>query len=75
MATAAARVATARAAVDTASALFELAGTRSALETANLSPFWRDARTHALHYPTRWKLRHLGRWLLHGTPPPRRGLL
>ncbi|MBL7488109.1 SfnB family sulfur acquisition oxidoreductase [Frankia sp. AgB1.9] len=75
LATAAARVTTARAAVTTASSLFELAGARSALETANLSRFWRDARTHTLHDPTRWKLQHVGRWLLRDTPLPRHGLL
>ena len=58
-----------------ASALFELAGTRSVAEPLNLSRFWRDARTHTLHDPTRWKVQHIGRRLLSDTPPPRHGLL
>ncbi|MDJ0108095.1 SfnB family sulfur acquisition oxidoreductase, partial [Rhodococcus erythropolis] len=57
------------------STLFEIGGTRSAGESANLSRFWRDARTHTLHDPTRWKVQHIGRWTLSGTIPPRHGLL
>jgi alkylation response protein AidB-like acyl-CoA dehydrogenase len=53
--------------------LFELGGARSAADSLNLSRFWRDARTHTLHDPTRWKVQHVGRWLLSGTPPPRHG--
>ncbi|MER7002873.1 SfnB family sulfur acquisition oxidoreductase [Dactylosporangium sp. NPDC000555] len=75
VATAVAKVATARAAVDASSALFELAGTRSASDALNLSRFWRDARTHTLHDPGRWKVQHVGRWLLDRTRPPRHGLL
>lgn len=73
VATAVAKVAGARAAVDASSALFELAGTRSAAEPLNLSRFWRDARTHTLHDPVRWKVQHIGRWVIAGTPPPRHG--
>ncbi|MEV8516085.1 SfnB family sulfur acquisition oxidoreductase [Dactylosporangium sp. NPDC051484] len=75
IATATAKVACARAAVEASSALFELGGTRSAASALNLDRFWRDARTHTLHDPTRWKVQHVGRWLLNGTPPPRHGLL
>jgi alkylation response protein AidB-like acyl-CoA dehydrogenase len=75
VATAAAKVAAARAAVDAGSALFEIAGTRAALDSLNLSRFWRDARTHTLHDPNRWKVQHLGRWALDGVAPPRHGLL
>lgn len=75
VATAIAKVAAARASTEVAAALFELGGTRSALAGLNLSRFWRDARTHTLHDPSRWKVQHIGRWLLEGTPPPRHGLL
>ncbi|MFC0042326.1 SfnB family sulfur acquisition oxidoreductase [Actinomadura rayongensis] len=75
VATAVAKVAAARAAVDASSALFELGGTRSAAASLNLSRHWRDARTHTLHDPGRWKVQHVGRWLLSRTPPPRHGLL
>ncbi|MGW0173964.1 SfnB family sulfur acquisition oxidoreductase [Rhodococcus sp. NPDC003322] len=70
-----AKVAAARAAVESANVLFELGGTRSASGAANLSRYWRDARTHTLHDATRWKLQHIGRWTLSGTHPPRHGVI
>ena len=75
IAVAIAKAAAGRAAVDTASALFELGGTRSAAAGLNLDRHWRNARTHTLHDPVRWKLQHIGRWTLTGTPPPRHGQL
>ncbi len=73
IATAVAKVAAARSAVSASSVLFELAGTRSVLGSLNLSRFWRDARTHTLHDPVRWKVQHVGRWLLDDVAPPRHG--
>jgi alkylation response protein AidB-like acyl-CoA dehydrogenase len=64
-----------RASLESASALFELGGTRSAAGSANLARYWRDARTHTLHDATRWKLQHIGRYTLNGTPPPRHGVI
>lgn len=64
-----------RAAVDLADAVFEVSGTRSALRTLNLDRHWRNARTHTLHDPARWKVQHIGRYILNGTRPPRHGLL
>ncbi|MFJ3670925.1 SfnB family sulfur acquisition oxidoreductase [Streptomyces sp. NPDC090106] len=75
IAVAAAKVQAAHAAVEVASALFEVSGTRSALDSLNLHRHWRDARTHTLHDPTRWKIQHIGRYVLTGTRPPRHGLL
>ncbi|SNX56272.1 SfnB family sulfur acquisition oxidoreductase [Streptomyces sp. TLI_55] len=75
IAVAAAKVQAAQAAVEVGSALFEVAGTRSALNSLNLHRHWRDARTHTLHDPTRWKIQHIGRYVLNGTRPPRHGLL
>jgi SfnB family sulfur acquisition oxidoreductase len=75
IAVAAAKVTAAQAAVEVASALFEVSGTRAALDSLNLDRYWRDARTHTLHDPTRWKIHHIGRHTLHGTRPPRHGLL
>lgn len=75
VAVAVAKVAAARAALDASSTLFELGGTRSATGAANLSRYWRDARTHTLHDATRWKLQHIGRYTLSGTKPPRHGQL
>ncbi|QPP06077.1 SfnB family sulfur acquisition oxidoreductase [Streptomyces bathyalis] len=75
LAVAAAKVHAGKAAVQTSSALFEVAGTRAALDSLNLHRHWRDARTHTLHDPARWKIQHLGRHVLNGTRPPRHGLL
>ncbi|MEU9453417.1 SfnB family sulfur acquisition oxidoreductase [Streptomyces sp. NPDC048277] len=75
IAVAAAKVTAADAAVEVAGALFEVSGTRSALNSLNLHRHWRDARTHTLHDPTRWKIQHIGRYVLNGTLPPRHGLL
>ncbi|MEU3415842.1 MULTISPECIES: SfnB family sulfur acquisition oxidoreductase [unclassified Streptomyces] len=75
IAVAAAKVVAAQAAVEVSSALFEVAGTRAALHSLNLHRHWRDARTHTLHDPTRWKIQHIGRYVIDGTRPPRHGLL
>ena len=75
VAVAAAKVQAANTAVEVASALFEVSGTRAALNSLNLHRHWRDARTHTLHDPTRWKIQHIGRYVLNGTRPPRHGLL
>ncbi|HEV3046475.1 MAG TPA: SfnB family sulfur acquisition oxidoreductase [Solirubrobacteraceae bacterium] len=64
-----------RVGVQTASALFELCGTRSAAEGLGLHRHWRNARTHTLHDPVRWKLQHVGRYTLNGTLPPQHGQL
>ncbi|MFF9492712.1 SfnB family sulfur acquisition oxidoreductase [Streptomyces flaveolus] len=75
IAVAAAKVQAAQSAVEVANALFEVSGTRSALASLNLHRHWRDARTHTLHDPVRWKIQHIGRHVLTGTRPPRHGLL
>ncbi|KOG55368.1 monooxygenase [Streptomyces griseoflavus] len=75
IAVAAAKAYAGETAVETGSALFEVAGTRAALDGLNLHRHWRDARTHTLHDPARWKVQHLGRYVLDGTRPPRHGLL
>jgi SfnB family sulfur acquisition oxidoreductase len=64
-----------RVCVETASAVFELVGTRSAADTLNLHRHWRNGRTHTLHDPVRWKLQHIGRYALNGTAPPSHGQL
>ncbi|GAA4696189.1 SfnB family sulfur acquisition oxidoreductase [Nocardioides conyzicola] len=75
LAVAAARAATTHASIDAASRLFEVSGTRSALDSLNLNRHWRNARTHTLHDPAAWKVRHLGRHALDGTLPPNHGQL
>lgn len=75
LAVAAARAHSSQVAVDVASRLFEVCGTRSALDRLNLHRHWRNARTHTLHDPAAWKVQHLGRWAVDGTPPPNHGQL
>ncbi|WP_326824683.1 SfnB family sulfur acquisition oxidoreductase [Streptosporangium sp. NBC_01756] len=62
-------------AVELGGAVFELGGTRSSLDGLNLNRYWRNARTHTLHDPARWKIQHIGRYVLNGQLPPRHGLL
>jgi SfnB family sulfur acquisition oxidoreductase len=59
------------AAVTISSKLFELAGTRSTLNEFNLDRHWRNARTHTLHDPARWKYYGVGNYYLNGVNPPR----
>ncbi len=73
IATATAKVVASRASLDASSRLFELGGTRASLDDLNLSRYWRDARTHTLHDPERWKVRHIGVWTLSRTLPPVHG--
>ncbi|NDZ79507.1 SfnB family sulfur acquisition oxidoreductase [Streptomyces sp. SID10853] len=75
IAVAAAKVQAAQTAVEVSGALFEVSGTRSALNSLNLHRYWRDARTHTLHDPVRWKVQHIGRYVLDDIRPPRHGLL
>ena len=62
-------------AVEIASGIFELTGTSGTDGEANLDRHWRNVRTHSLHDPARWKYVHLGNHTLHGTRPPRLGLV
>lgn len=57
--------------VELGSALFEVSGTSSSGLETNLHRHWRNARTHTLHDPVRWKVQHIGRYALNGTHPPR----
>ncbi|NEH49827.1 SfnB family sulfur acquisition oxidoreductase [Rhizobium leguminosarum] len=50
--------------------LFELVGARSTLEKLNLDRLWRDARTHTLHDPVRWKFHAIGQYYLNDIEPP-----
>jgi len=62
-------------AVEIANTLFALAGTRAADDRHNLHRHWRNARTHTLHDPNRWKYQHVGNFILNGVRPPNHGLL
>jgi SfnB family sulfur acquisition oxidoreductase len=50
--------------------LFELGGTRSTLAIYNFDRHWRNARTHTLHDPVRWKYAIIGNHALNGVKPP-----
>ncbi|WP_337268495.1 SfnB family sulfur acquisition oxidoreductase [Oryzifoliimicrobium ureilyticus] len=75
LAVASAKVLTTEAALEASNVLFELAGTQSARESHNLDRHWRNARTHTLHDPVRWKFHAIGNYLLNGIQPPRNGAL
>lgn len=57
------------------SKLIELGGSRSTLDAYGLDRFWRNARTHSLHDPARWKYHHIGNFYLNGQNPPRHGAI
>lgn len=61
--------------VHVASKLFELTGARSTLEHYGFDRHWRNARTHTLHDPVRYKYVNVGRFVLNGVLPPRHGAL
>ncbi|MFO6454531.1 MULTISPECIES: SfnB family sulfur acquisition oxidoreductase [unclassified Aeromicrobium] len=69
VAVAAAKVAASRTAVRVANELFALGGTSSTDESLGLDRWWRDARVHTLHDPDRYKLHHIGNWVLNGVRP------
>lgn len=69
LAVATARAVAAEAAVTTASELFEIAGTGATDRRYGLDRYWRDARTHTLHDPTRWKYIHVANELVNGIAP------
>jgi len=55
--------------------IFSLTGTRGADDRVNLHRHWRNARTHTLHDPNRWKYHHLGNAVLNGINPPNHALI
>jgi SfnB family sulfur acquisition oxidoreductase len=70
IATAEAKVLSTEIALAAANKLFELAGTRSTLAEHHLDRHWRNARTHTLHDPVRWKYAIIGNHALNGINPP-----
>jgi alkylation response protein AidB-like acyl-CoA dehydrogenase len=71
IAVAEAKVLTTEIAIEAANKLFELGGTRSAMADLNLDRHWRNARTHTLHDPVRWKFHAVGNYHLNAAPPPK----
>lgn len=51
--------------------LFELSGSRATLSEYDLDRHWRNARTHTLHDPVRWKYHAIGNYHLNGAHPAR----
>jgi SfnB family sulfur acquisition oxidoreductase len=68
--TAEAKILSTEIAITATNKLFELAGTRSTLAEHHLDRHWRNARTHTLHDPVRWKYSILGKYFLNGENPP-----
>ncbi|MFD8103998.1 acyl-CoA dehydrogenase family protein [Nocardia fluminea] len=75
IAVATAKILADRAANEVSAAIFEVGGTRSAAAEHRLDHFWRNARSHTLHDPVRWKYQHIGRAVLHNRPPPLHGVI
>jgi SfnB family sulfur acquisition oxidoreductase len=71
IAVAEAKVLTTEIAIEATNKLFELGGTRSAMADLNLDRHWRNARTHTLHDPVRWKFHAVGNYHLNAAPPPK----
>jgi SfnB family sulfur acquisition oxidoreductase len=75
VAVAEAKAASTEASLHVASKLIELAGSRATLAEYGLDRFWRNARTHTVHDPVRWKYRAIGDYWLNGISPPRHGAI
>jgi SfnB family sulfur acquisition oxidoreductase len=75
LAVAAAKVLTTEIAIEATNTLFELAGTSAVKSDLNLDRHWRNARTHTLHDPVRWKYHVVGNYHLNGAIPPKNGAL
>lgn len=71
VAVAEAKVLTTEVALKAAEKLFEFAGSSATRARHNLDRHWRNARTHTLHDPVRWKLHLIGNYFLNGALPAR----
>jgi SfnB family sulfur acquisition oxidoreductase len=71
VAVAEAKVLTTEISLEAGSKLFELAGSQATLAEYNLDRHWRNARTHTLHDPVRWKYHLVGNYVLNRARPPR----
>ncbi|MFP6562438.1 SfnB family sulfur acquisition oxidoreductase [Paraburkholderia sp. B3] len=75
VAVAEAKVLTTRIALEASEKLFELAGSSATRAAHNLDRHWRNARTHTLHDPVRWKYHAIGNYFLNDVLPPRHGAI
>ena len=64
-----ARVASARAALEISSQVFEAMGARASASRYGFDRFWRNVRVHSLHDPLDYKVRDIGQWLTRGVAP------
>jgi len=71
LAVAEAKVQTTEVALAASEKLFELAGSSATRARHNLDRHWRNARTHTLHDPVRWKLHLIGNFHLNDVLPAR----
>ena len=69
------KAASTEAALFVSNKLIELAGSRATLRENGLDRHWRNARTHSVHDPVRWKYRAIGDYWLNGINPPRHGAI
>ncbi len=70
-----ARAWTTEVSLEASNLLFELGGSRASLREHHFDRHWRNARTHTLHDPVRWKYPAIGNYLLNDVLPPRRGTI
>jgi SfnB family sulfur acquisition oxidoreductase len=73
VAVAEAKAASTETALFVTSKLIELGGSAATLAEHGLDRHWRNARTHTVHDPVRWKYKLVGDWWLNGVRPPRHG--
>ena len=52
-----------------------MTGRRAVVKHLKLDIYWRNARTHTLHDPVRWKYHSVGDFWLNGRAPPSTGPL
>ncbi|CAI0704255.1 SfnB family sulfur acquisition oxidoreductase [Serratia ficaria] len=71
IAVAEAKVLTTEVALLASEKLFEWSGSRATLAEHGLDRHWRNARTHTLHDPVRWKYHAIGDYYLNGRFPAR----
>jgi SfnB family sulfur acquisition oxidoreductase len=75
VAVAEAKIASTDAALLVASKLIELGGSSATAAKHDFDRHWRNARTHTVHDPVRWKYRVVGDYWLNGVNPPRHGAI
>jgi SfnB family sulfur acquisition oxidoreductase len=70
-----AKIASTETALHVTSKLIEFGGSSATLAKHNLDRHWRNARTHTVHDPIRWKYHAVGNYWLNGVKPLRHGAI